>query len=119
MAERTQSREQAPGQQHEPQLPPHSEDHGHSLAAWVGVGICIVGAFIASLAVVFTIWWMFAAGIVIGLIGPLVGKVLAGKGYGAGSPKQSSDDAGDTPHDRRGTSDRSSRAGTDTAHGPR
>lgn len=117
MAERTQGSEQQ--RQHQPQLPPHAEDHGHSLAAWVGVGICMVGALIASLAVVFTIWWMLAAGFAVAALGPLVGKILAAKGHGAGTPKQSSDDMGDSPHDSRGQGQRSAEAGTDTTHGPR
>ncbi|WP_299036534.1 HGxxPAAW family protein [uncultured Pseudokineococcus sp.] len=123
MAERTQSREQDRGQQpahqHQPQLPPHAEDHGHSLAAWAGVGICILGALIASLAVVFTIWWMLAAGFLVAFTGPVVGKVLAMKGHGAGTPKQSSDRPGDDTHDSQAGAGRSAEGRTDTAHGPR
>lgn len=117
MAEGTQSRDQDAQRQHQPQLPPHAEDHGHSLAAWVGVGICMVGALVASLAVVFTIWWMLAAGLVVALTGPLAGHVLARMGHGAGSPQQSSDDPGDAPHD--GPTRRAGEATSTTPHGPR
>jgi len=85
-----------------PVLPPHTEDHGHSLAAWVGVSIVALGALISCLATVFTIWPAFWGGFVVMAIGPAVGKFLASKGHGASKPEQSSDAPHDTPHDLHG-----------------
>lgn len=122
MAERTQGRDtdragSGTDTRHQPQLPPHTEDHGHSLAAWTGVGIVMLGALIGSLAVVFTIWWLLAVGFAVGFLGPVVGVVLARMGYGAGTPEQSSDEPGDEPHHSRGA--RSGESASRTANGPR
>ena len=59
------------------------EDHGHSVAAWTGVGIILVGSALASWAVVATSQVLFWIGIVICLIGAVAGKVLSLAGYGA------------------------------------
>lgn len=59
------------------------EDHGHSLAAWVTVGIVIVASAIMSLAVLFPNVWLFVGGAVLALVGVVVGKVLSMAGYGA------------------------------------
>ena len=61
-------------------------DHGHSTAAWAGVGTCMLGAFIASIAVVFALVWLFWVGIVVMVASAAVAKVLAGR---AGSEKES------------------------------
>jgi hypothetical protein len=59
------------------------EDHGHSTAAWTGVGIILLGTAIASVAVVIP-------NLVVGIIGAvvIVGGIAAGKmmsmaGYGS------------------------------------
>ena len=59
------------------------EDHGHSTAAWTGVGIILLGTAIASIAVVIP-------NLVVGIIGAvvIVGGIAAGKmmsmaGYGS------------------------------------
>lgn len=64
------------------------EDHGHSVAAWVAVGILIVAAAIMSLAVLFPNLWLFVGGAVLALVGVVAGKVLSMAGYGAaGRPR--------------------------------
>ncbi|MEJ5915516.1 HGxxPAAW family protein [Pseudokineococcus sp. 1T1Z-3] len=98
--ERVESTERDAGQQRGPVLPPHTEDHGHSVAAWTAVTICLVGALVASLGVVFLVWWVFWVGMaVFALVGPLVGRVLSAMGRGAVKVEQSSDHPSDEPHD--------------------
>ncbi|HEX6917839.1 MAG TPA: HGxxPAAW family protein [Phycicoccus sp.] len=59
------------------------DNHGHSVAAWTAVGICIVAAIIMSLAVVFPNVWLFVGGAVLAVVGVVAGKVLSMAGYGA------------------------------------
>ena len=59
------------------------EDHGHSVAAWTGVGIILVGSALASLAVAVTSHLLFWVGIAICILGAVAGKVLSLAGYGA------------------------------------
>jgi len=80
------------------------EDHGHSTAAWTGVGIILLGTAIASVAVVIP-------NLVVGIIGAvvIVGGIAAGKmmsmaGYGsnghhaqAGSIVDAPDEHGSEP----------------------
>jgi hypothetical protein len=58
-------------------------DHGHSVAAWTAVGICIVAAAVMSVAVVFPNLWLFVGGAVLAIVGAITGKVLSMAGYGA------------------------------------
>ncbi|MEZ0163635.1 HGxxPAAW family protein [Kineococcus sp. LSe6-4] len=60
--------------------------HGHSIAAWAGVGVCLVGFLILCLAVVFpSLTWGIVGGVVI--LGSLVvSAVLAKAGYGVKGP---------------------------------
>lgn len=58
------------------------DDHGGSLAAWVTVGIVIVGSLVMAFAVALTALWLFLVGVVVTVLGVVVGKVLAGKGKG-------------------------------------
>ncbi|MEJ5944724.1 HGxxPAAW family protein [Pseudokineococcus basanitobsidens] len=116
--------EQDAGQQRGPVLPPHSEDHGHSTAAWTGVTICMVGALIASFGVALLTWWMFWAGLGVFALGPVVGRILSAKGYGAVKLEQSSDHPRDAPHDARGQGTQKAggsgpESGTDTTAGTR
>ena len=53
-------------------------DHGHSVAAWTAVTICIVAAAVMSIAVVFPNLWL-------SVVGVIAGKVLSMAGYGAAS----------------------------------
>jgi hypothetical protein len=64
--------------------------HGHSVAAWAGVTVCLVGFLILCLAVVFPSWtWGIIGGVVILASLPVAGG-LAKAGYGVkkadGSP---------------------------------
>ena len=59
------------------------EDHGHSVAAWTAVTICIIAAAVMSVAVVFPNLWLFVGGAVLALVGIIAGKVLSMAGYGA------------------------------------
>ena len=61
----------------------HEEDHGHSVAEWVAVGVILVGSAVAALAVVVTSTVLFVVGLVICVIGAVAGKVLSMAGYGA------------------------------------
>lgn len=59
------------------------ESHGHSTAAWTGVGVILAGTLIMALAVVFPSVLWFVVGTVIALLGIAAGKILAMAGYGA------------------------------------
>jgi hypothetical protein len=59
------------------------EDLGHSVAAWTGVGIILVGSAVAALAVIVTSHVLFWVGIAICILGAVAGKVLSLAGYGA------------------------------------
>jgi peptidoglycan/LPS O-acetylase OafA/YrhL len=59
------------------------EDHGHSVAAWTTVGICIVAAAVMAVAVVFPNVWLFVGGVALAVVGAVAGKVLSMAGYGA------------------------------------
>jgi hypothetical protein len=59
------------------------EDHGHSIAAWVAVGVILAGSALAALAVVLPSVALFVVGLVICLVGAVAGKVLSMAGYGA------------------------------------
>ena len=72
----------------------HVDSHGHSVAAWTGVGIVLLGSFIASVAMLFPIPWLVVVGIVIMPIGGLVGYVMG---------KRSKDSAGHASSDPSGT----------------
>ena len=61
----------------------HEEDHGHSVAAWTAVVIILVGAAVASIAVVLASTTLFVVGVVICVVGAIAGKVLSMAGYGA------------------------------------
>jgi hypothetical protein len=59
------------------------EDHGHSVAAWAGVGIILVGSAVAAWGVAIASTLVFVIGIVICVAGAVAGKVLSLAGYGA------------------------------------
>lgn len=65
----------------------HHEDHGHSLAAWVLVGLLMVAFALASLAVVMMSVPLTIAAVIIGVIGLVAGKVLASMGYGVAAKR--------------------------------
>jgi hypothetical protein len=77
------------------------EDHGHSTAAWTGVGVILLGTAIASVAVVIPSLVLGIIGAVVIVAGVVAGKVLSMAGYGsnghhaqAGSVVDAPDEAG-------------------------
>ena len=58
------------------------DNHGHSTAAWVLVGLVTLGFAIGSLGVALLNWNVVAAGVVVIVVGLVAGKVLAARGYG-------------------------------------
>lgn len=61
----------------------HEENHGHSTAAWTSVGIILVGALIASIAVVIPSVWLGIVGAVVIVAGAVAGKIMAMAGFGS------------------------------------
>jgi hypothetical protein len=59
------------------------DDHGHSVAAWTAVTICIIAGAIMSVAVIWPNVWLFVGGAVLAVVGAVAGKVLSMAGYGA------------------------------------
>jgi hypothetical protein len=58
------------------------DNHGQSLAAWVAVGILLIGFAVGSLAVAVASVPLFIVAVVILVVGVIAGKVLAMAGYG-------------------------------------
>lgn len=65
----------------------HADEHGHSVAAWTGVVVIILGGAIASIGVALLSTWLFVVGLVVALIGAIAGKVLSMAGFGAASKR--------------------------------
>ncbi|MBB2987794.1 HGxxPAAW family protein [Terracoccus luteus] len=61
----------------------HDENHGHSTAAWVSVGVILLGTAIASVAVVIPNLVVGIIGAVVMVIGAALGKILSMAGYGS------------------------------------
>jgi hypothetical protein len=57
------------------------EDHGHSTAAWIGVGIILLGTAIASVAVVIPNRVVGGIGAVVVIAGVVAWKLLSMAGY--------------------------------------
>ena len=59
------------------------EDHGHSTAAWTGVGVILIGSIVVSVAVLLpsVLLGIIAAAIIVAGAG--AGKVLSMAGYGS------------------------------------
>lgn len=60
----------------------HEDSHGHSVAAWVGVAIMLVGTFLACWGVVYQPDVLLWVGLVISLIGALAWYLLDRAGMG-------------------------------------
>lgn len=63
----------------------HSGDavgHGNSPAAWIAVGIIVLGALLGSIAFVVAEPWLFFVGLGVIVIGAIAGKVLTAMGFG-------------------------------------
>ncbi len=71
------------------------ESHGHSLAAWTGVGILLVASLVMSIAVVIASVLWFVVGAALVVVGLVAGKVMAMAGYGArASTRSAAEDDG-------------------------
>lgn len=64
----------------------HEDSHGHSVAAWVGVGIMLLASVIGSWGVVFSPDWLLYVGLVLGVVGALAWYLL--DRFGMGDPHQ-------------------------------
>jgi multisubunit Na+/H+ antiporter MnhG subunit len=58
------------------------EDHGHSVAAWTGVGVILLGSLIAAIGVLLPNLALGIVGAVVIIGGVVSGKVLSMAGYG-------------------------------------
>ncbi|MFB2582025.1 DUF6704 family protein [Herbiconiux sp. P15] len=68
----------------------HEEDEmgeGHSLAAWVGVIVSLVGIAIGTVAFFFAIEWVVWAAAGLTLFGFVLGFILSRAGYGVNGTK--------------------------------
>ncbi len=72
----------------------HHDNHGQSVAAWTGVAILMVAAFVMAFAVLQSSTLMFIVGAVLAVIGIVAGKVLAMAGYGVQKPGRTQADSG-------------------------
>ncbi|MFO7690627.1 MAG: DUF6704 family protein [Cryobacterium sp.] len=59
--------------------------HGHSPAAWTAVTIMLVAFTIGTTAFFFVVPWLVWSSLVLLLIGPVVGAIMAKAGYGVGT----------------------------------
>ncbi len=59
--------------------------HGHSAAAWTAVTIMLVAFTIGTTAFFFVLPWLVWSSLVLLLLGPVVGTIMAKAGYGVGA----------------------------------
>jgi hypothetical protein len=57
--------------------------HGRTLAAWTGSTIALIAFVVGGIAVVFQIWSLFWASVVLAAVALIVTVVLQRMGYGA------------------------------------
>jgi hypothetical protein len=69
---------------HRPEEHAAMAHHGNTPAAWMGVLIILVGFTLGGLGLVVQSWPMFWIGVVVGVLGPIVGKIMQKMGLGAG-----------------------------------
>lgn len=74
-----------------PAAPPRN--HGHTTAAWVTVTLVLVGALVASVAVVLGEAWMLWGGLGVIVVALVLGRVLKMLGFGQPGQKAGSHDA--------------------------
>lgn len=73
--------------QHTAHTDPHAESHGHSTAAWTGVGIMLVASLLISLGLVLGLPFLWIIG-TLGFIAGVIAWVVMNKaGYGDGGSK--------------------------------
>lgn len=56
--------------------------HGHTTAAWTGVGVSFIGFILAAVAMVIPSPVLVGVGLVIAALGAVVGKVMSMMGFG-------------------------------------
>ncbi|QMU68599.1 HGxxPAAW family protein [Streptacidiphilus sp. P02-A3a] len=56
--------------------------HGHTTAAWTGVGVSFIGFILAAVAMVMPSPVLVGVGLVIAALGAVVGKVMSMAGFG-------------------------------------
>lgn len=56
--------------------------HGNSVAAWTAVIIMLVAVAVGTIAFWFDQPWIVLGSVVLLILGPIVGKILASAGYG-------------------------------------
>lgn len=60
----------------------HGEGHGHSVAAWAGVGVILLGSVVIAVGVIVASLWVGIAGGVVVIAGAVLAKVLSMMGFG-------------------------------------
>lgn len=60
----------------------HEDSHGHSVAAWVGVTIMLVGCVVGVWGVVLSPDWLLYVGLALGVVGALAWYLLDRAGMG-------------------------------------
>jgi membrane protein YdbS with pleckstrin-like domain len=61
--------------------------HGHSPAAWTAIIIMLIGVIAGVVAFWFDQPWVVLGSVVVVIIGPIVGLIMAKAGYGVNGPK--------------------------------
>jgi hypothetical protein len=65
--------------------------HGNTPAAWTGVTIILAGFVVGGIGLVIDSWTVFWVGVALGVIGPIVGKVMQKLGLGVETAHASGD----------------------------
>jgi hypothetical protein len=76
-----------------------NEDHGHSVAAWTGVGIILLGTAIASIGVVIPSLLLMIIGGVVIVAGVAAGKTMSMAGYGTDAHHAQAGSVVDAPNE--------------------
>lgn len=72
----------------------HEEDHGHSVAAWTGVVLVVLGSTLISLGIFFSWAWANWSGTAVVLIGLAAWYGLVKAGYGESVPAEQKHQSG-------------------------
>lgn len=59
--------------------------HGNTPAAWTGVVVILLGFVVGGIGLMVDSWLVFWIGVVIGVLGPVAGKIMQKLGMGAES----------------------------------
>lgn len=67
-------------------LPPVAPptNHGRTIAAWTVTVVVVAGFLVAALAMIFSLVWLFWAGLAVSVAGVIAGVVLRAAGFGQG-----------------------------------